>query len=437
MRRPAGLPDRLQAELEPTLQLAVVLTGSTPGAIELAAAALAGDPSWVGADDGHELLPRLRTTVVRAFLSAPLGRSRPPATATGLDALAGPARTAVLLRDGERLTIGEIAGIMDRPGRRVAADLGATPAGAHDGEIAVLRRVAPSPAQVADRYAATSRRLRSRRRTRTALLAAAGAVLAAAVAVPTMIIPSLPHDVRPLGQWRFSHEVRPLDGWQIRYRSITADTEVTGLSLPQADPVRTNCTVTVTTSGETPRRSGPTTPTTVAGRPGVLVDEPGTDLALNWRYAEDAWAAIECPAGPATESLLRRVAGAVRFDDRRQLLPFTLTALPASYRIRMVGQVDEAPDWGPFVVLDPPDDSYWPVLLIGPHTSTDGASDDGFERCLGADRTVCVTAAQSDDQIPVNRGIQSRVLSDTVGLVRLAPDPADRSTWFDAIDLPS
>jgi len=117
-----------------------------------------------------------------------------------------------------------------------------------------------------------------------------------------------------------------------------------------------------------------------------------------------------------------------------------LTALPTGYWIREVGQVDqvdEAPDWGPFAVLNPPDNSYWPVLLIGPHTSTDGASDDGSERCLDADRTVCVTAVPSDDQVPVDRGIQFTVLSDTVDLVRLAQDPADRSTWFDAIDLPS
>jgi hypothetical protein len=438
-RPPSTLPDWLLRDLGPTLELAAVLAGSTPGAVDLAARALATGESWTATGERvepYDLTPRLRAAVVRTFLSSPLGRSRPPAAAVGLDALTGPARAAVVLRDAERLTGGEIVSIMDRPGRRIADELAAIPAGAHDAEIADLAALAPDPSVVADRLAVTSRQLRSQRRTRTGLLTAAVLLLVAAVAVPTVIISRLPVGVRPEGQWRFSHDVRLPDGWKIRYRSITADTEVTGLALPWPAQQKADCTVTVMTPGQMPRSNGPTEPTSVDGRPGVLVDRPGNDLALFWQYADSAWAAVECPAAAATESLLRQIAGTVRFRDNRQLLPFTLTALPDQYRIRMVGFVDEAPDWGPFAVLDPPDNSYWPVLLIGPHTS-EGEPTAGIERCLGPDDTICVTAAQSDDQVPVNLGVQRRVLSETVALMRVAPRPSEQSTWFDAIGLPS
>ncbi|HYI56485.1 MAG TPA: hypothetical protein VEX57_21130, partial [Microlunatus sp.] len=340
--------------------------------------------------------------------------------------------------DGERLTVGEIASILDRPPKRVAADLAEVPAGDHDPEIAELTALAPPAAAVADRLAGAVRRVRSRRRRRTGLLTAAVVALTVAVAVPTMVLPRLPAQLKPAAEWRFSHEIRPPEGWRISYRAIYPDHEQTNVSIPWPAQDRTACLVTVSTiPGEDPGQTTDTTeqPTSVGGRPGVLIDAGGNDLTLAWRYADDAWASVQCPNAPVPAATLQELAGSVRFRNVRQLLPFMLDALPDGYRIRTVGESFEDPDWGPFLVLDPPDDSYWPIVLIGPNTS-DADLGTASERCLGADRSICVTAAQSDDQIPVQSGVGRSVLATVVADLRLAPDPTDRAGWFDATGLP-
>ncbi|HEY5980004.1 MAG TPA: hypothetical protein VIT41_10255 [Microlunatus sp.] len=437
--QPAALPDSLLTELAPTLALATELAGSTRGAVDLVAETLARDPSWIARAGDLDPAPRLRILVVRTFLASPLGRSTPPVR-TGLDALTGAARAAVVLRDGERLTVAEIASILDRPARRVAADLAEVPPGAHDPEIGELAALAPPAAAVAERFAGAIRQVRSRRRRRTGLLAAATSAVLVAVAIPTVVLPRLPAEVKPAAQWRFSHEVRPPADWRIDYRAIYPDREQTTLSISWPDQDRTTiCVVNVSTvPGEDPDRprGAAAEPTSVGARPGVLIDSGGNNLMLAWQYADDTWASVACPNGAVPEAALRRVAATVRFTDRRQLLPFMLDALPEGYRIRAVGESYDNPDWGPFMVIDPPDNSYWPTVLIGPKTSD---ADQGLatERCLGPDGgSVCVTAAQSDDQIPVQPGIGRSVLAAVIADLRLAPDPTDRAGWFDATGLP-
>ena len=436
-RQPAALPGWLLTDLTPSLALATALAGSSRGATDLVAETLARDPSWIGVAGDLDPTPRLRIGVVRTFLASPLGRSTPPVR-TGLDALTGAARAAVVLRDGERLTVGEIASILDRPAKRVAADLAEVPAGDHDPEIAELASLAPPASAVADQFAGAVRRLRSRRRRRTGLLAAATTAVLVAVAIPTMVLPRLPAQVKPVAEWRFSHEVRPPEGWRVTYRGIYPDHEQTNVTIPWPAQGRTECLVTVSTvPGEDPEQpSGATEqPTSVGARPGVLIDSGGNDLTLAWQYADDTWATVACPNGAVPEAVLRQVASTVRFRDGRQLLPFMLDALPEGYRIRTVGESYEDPDWGPFLVMDPPNDSYWPIVLIGPNTS-DADQGTANERCLGADRSICVTAAQSDDQIPVQSGVGRSVLATVVAELRLAPDPTDRAGWFDATGLP-
>lgn len=434
-RPPAALPDWLLRELGPTLGLAAALTGSRPGAVDLVTETLARDRSWSALSGELDPGPRLRVGVVRTFLASPLGRSTPP-TRSGLDGLTGPARAAVVLRDSERLTVGEIATVLDRPPRRVATDLAEVAAGAHDPEIAELTALAPTAASIADRFAGTARLVR-RRRSRRAALVTAGTLLAlAAVLVPTVVLPRLPADVKPAATWRFSHEVRPLEGWRVTYRAIYPDYEQTNVVLPWPD-AQTTCLVTVATvrgRGQLPAR-GDILPTGVGGRPGELIDTGANNLTLAWQYGEDAWATVACPNQPVPAATLQQVAATVRFTDRRQLLPFMLDALPEGYRIRTVGEAYAEPDWGPFVVLDPPENSYWPILLIGPKTSD---ADQGIatERCLGPDDSICVTAGQSDDQIPVQPGVGRSVLAAVVTDLRLAPDLTDRAGWFDATGLP-
>lgn len=435
-RPPAALPGWLLRDLAPTLGLAAALTGSRQGAADLVTEALARDRSWMTSSGELDPGPRLRAGVVRTFLASPLGRSTPPVH-PGLDGLTGPARAAVVLRDGEQLTLGEIATLLDRPPKRVATDLADVSAGAHDPEIVELTALAPSVASIADRFAGTVRRVRRQRTRRTGLVTVGTLLVLVAVLVPTVVLPRLPADVKPAAEWRFSHEVRPLDGWRITYRAIYPEYEQTNVVLPGLGDEETTCLVTVSTvtgAGQLPAR-GDTRTTSVGGRPGELIDTGGNNLTLAWQYGDDAWSSVSCPNQPVPATTLQQVAATVRFTDRRQLLPFMLDALPQGYRIRTVGEAYAEPDWGPFVVLDPPENSYWPILLIGPKTSD---ADQGIatERCLGPDDGICVTAGQSDDQIPVQPGVGRSVLASVVTDLRLAPDLTDRAGWFDATGLP-
>jgi hypothetical protein len=443
MSQPAELPPWLLADLGPTMVLATVLTGSGRGATELVAESLARDRSWTDVQDGYDLRPRLRVAVVRSFLASPLGRSRPPGSATGLDALPGVVRAGVVLRDAEHLTVGEIATILDRPAKRVVADLGRLPDD-YRAELAHLTRLAPSVGQLPDRFTTASRSVRRGRRRRTVLIGLAAALTAVAVAVPTVVLPRLPVDVREPGTWRYSHDVRLAPGWLLVLRSIQSDSETTVIRVPQprADPAE--CTVTVRVRGAQADRSGDSKPISVRSRPGELLTGPGSAVKVNWQYAPGAWASAECgsPAGDDA-GLALELAASVRFGDSRQLLPFLLSPLPEGYRVDTVGEVFQPMwgsdrGWGPTVLLEPPVDSYRPAVMVGPDLTGSGdSSASTIVRCLAADGTVCVSTFGTDDQVPANQAMLRWVLGQTVDGVQLAADPADRSTWFDAIDLPT
>ena len=94
-------------------------------------------------------------------------------------------------------------------------------------------------------------------------------------------------------------------------------------------------------------------------------------MNVYWEYAPGAWASVECDSPvPVRREAMVGIAEAVRFHDVRQALPYTLTALPEGYRIRTVGETF-APlygdvVWGPTVLLEPPADSYWAAVIVGP-----------------------------------------------------------------------
>ena len=140
-----------------------------------------------------------------------------------------------------------------------------------------------------------------------------------------------------------------------------------------------------------------------------------------------------------TESVLREVAAATRFRDIRQQLPFMLTGLPPDYRIKNVNESYDTGydtlDSSPYVLLEPPENSFRAALVIGPDfSSVDDLTSTG--ECLPPTKAVCIFAFRTDDQIPANAAMLRRAVATSKGLVQVAPDPTDRSTWFDAIDLP-
>jgi hypothetical protein len=442
-RLPAVLPGWLLSELGPTLGLATVLTGSTRGASDLVADALARDRSWLAVEDGPDPTPRLRAAVVRTFLGSPLGRSTPPGSAAGLDALNGPTRTAVALRDLERLNTGEIATVMDRPGRGIAQQLAAVPTGYHDAELAELSRLAPSVDQVSGGFARATRAVRRSRRRRTAALVAVALAVVAAVALPPVVLAHLPVQVRRAGEWRYSHEVKLATGWKLMSRSIEPEAETSVLQVPSGADDPADCTVTVRVAGVLPDLPGTRIDSArVRGRPAKIATRPGDTVNVYWEYAPGAWASVECDSQvPLRREAMIGIAEAVRFHDVRQALPYTLTALPEGYRIRTVGETF-APSygdvvWGPTVLLEPPADSYWAAVIVGPDLADlADVSSETTVSCLDPSRSLCVSAFQMDDQVAPNRDMSRQTVATTLAHLRPAADPSDRSTWFDASTLP-
>lgn len=443
-RLPAAPPGWLLTELGPTLGLATVLAGSTRGASDLVAESLARDRSWLAVEEGFDPTPRLRTAVVRTFLGSPLGRSRPPAGAVGLDALTGAARTAVVLRDLERLNTGEIATITDRPAKGIAQHLAAVPAGHHDTEISYLRGLAPSVESVSSGFTGATRAVHRSRRRRAAALAALALAVVAAVVLPTVVLSHLPVEVRRAGEWRYSHEVKLATGWKLLSRSIDPEVETTVLQVPTggtSDPA--DCTVLVRVAGVLPDfPSSRIDAATVRGRPAKIALRPGDTVDVYWEYAPGAWASVECDSQvPVRRETMVGIAEAVRFHDVRQTLPYTLTALPEGYRIRTVGETF-APlfgdvVWGPTVLLEPPADSYWAAVIIGPDLAAmAGVSPETTVSCTDPGRSLCVSAFQMDDQVAPDRRMSRRTVATTLADLRPAADPGDRSTWFDASTLP-
>ena len=442
-RPPTALPGWLLPELGPTLRLAAALAGSTRGATELVGEALARDRSWPAAEDGPDPTPRLRTAVVRTFLGSPLGRSRPPGSAGGLEALTGVTRTAVVLRDLERLNTGEIATTMDRPAKRIAGQLAAVPVGRHDAEIAELVLLAPSVEQVSEGLAAAARGVRRSRRRRAATLAALALAVVVALVLPTVVVSHLPVPVRQAGEWRYSHEVKLASGWTLLARSIDPEVETSLLQVPSGAGDPATCTVSVWVVGVPPDLPNSQVASAgVRGRPAKIVTRPGGTVNVYWEYAPGAWASVDCDAQePLRREAMIGIAEAVRFHDVRQLLPYTLTGLPEGYRIATVGETFTPAYgnvvWGPTVLLEPPADSYWAAVIVGPDLAgTDFTSPETTVSCVDPDRTLCVSAFQMDDQVAPDRGMSRRTVAATIAELRPASSPTDRSTWFDATTLP-
>ena len=231
-----------------------------------------------------------------------------------------PLRAAVVLRDAEHLTTGEIATLLDRPARRVAHDLDDVPAGALDEEATKPRAAAPTRAEVIDSYAEAVRRTRRdsgrRRRLIGAGLLAGALVVTAAVVLPSLTVRLVPPDVREPGEWRFSHRVELADGWALEQRRLTRDTEQTVIRLPTTNGDPGSCTVLLVDRAEPVSRLAETHPVTVRGREATYVDDPELDPYVFWSYADGRYAAVSCSRLVTPESLQLQVADAVVFAGR-------------------------------------------------------------------------------------------------------------------------
>jgi hypothetical protein len=439
----AAVPIWLLAELGPALRLATALTGSPARAADLVAETLVrdatGDATWaVAAAADPE--PLLRAATVRRFLRE---RPRPDPGVTGLDALPRPARASVVLRDGERLTTAEIATIVDRPVRQVAADLAAHPGG-YDLEIADRYAHSPAAEEVASRYPAAVHRARTRRRHRRGWvglgLVVAATVAAAAVLLPSVLLRVDPPEVRVPGEWRFTHHLRRSSGWSVDQRILNPDHEYTVVEAASGvEPTR--CIVSL---GGGPLSAGVRSrgrPERIAHWQGYYVERRFEEPRLTWEYAPGAVATVSCfqDVAPAT---LVSVAEAVRFEDSRVRLPFMIGSLPTGYEVASIDERGAGTRVG--VTLQPTESMAVPSVIVW------YGGDEPADRCVSADgsrRTggeigptggpgVCLTASWSAEEAPYALGRVQRALDQVQDRLRLAPDLTDRTTWFDALDLP-
>ena len=256
-------------------------------------------------------------------------------------------------------------------------------------------------------------------------------MVAAVLLLPTIMVRLYPPDAREPGEWRFTHRVEPVGGLQVGQRILTADEELTIL---QAEDEVAQCTVALTRDDAAPgaaaRSARPVAQRAVRihGRMGSYVDDRPQDPYLTWAYAPGARATVTCTRGAISPATLRDVADAVRFRDTRVLLPFTLRAVPEGYRIYSIDS-DSRSDIVS-LTLQPVDRASIPSVVVR------YGSDEAAHRCLGETGQVCLSTRWSAEDAPGSQGIVRRSLDQVGARIVLAPEPADRSTWFDAIDLP-
>lgn len=453
MTRPsAGLPVWLLAELDPSLRLATALTGDPDTAATLVAEALARDSCWTELTAGTDPTPTLRTMIIADVLVQQ--RTRPAAGRTDLDRLQPLTRAAVVLRDGDHLTLAEIATTLDRPIKQVAADLAAIPPGSHAQAVHQLRSVAPDPSQVGVRYAAAAHRVRQSRHRRRAWLAAgtgaAVVVSALLVALPSIVLRLDPPEVRAAGEWRFTHVVEPVDGLMLTERMVTDRLELTVLTWSAAADEHAQCFVGL---GSAPWDQGPAATDRTGSRSvrvgpwwATSVDRPEDDPSVTWQYAPERYARVTCTGDGIPVGTVLTVARAVRFEDSRVKVPFTFDSLPEGYRIQAVDEAWADGAKSVSVGLQPVDGGSVPSVdvrfgsrkaadrcLEDPSSSPGGSAQPGPHDRAGA---ICATTWWSTEDAPDAPGRSRRAVDDIIKHLVPATALPDRSTWFDAADLP-
>ena len=272
-------------------------------------------------------------------------------------------------------------------------------------------------------------------------LGAAAILVGVVILLPTILVRLHPPEVREPGEWRFTHRVAPVAGMTVTQRILTAEHEFT---IVRSDDDVAQCTVDLSLGTVTSTRSpvDPTGPSTeravrIRGWSGRYVDDPSRDPYVTFPYAAGARATITCTRQAIPPATLLTVAEAVRFEDARIRLPFTIRALPEGYRIY---SVEEDTGRGTEVLslsLQPVDRASIPSVVV--RSGGDGPAD----RCLveptpGRSRSgqVCLSTRWSAEEAPGAQAVAQQSLDRVAERIEPAPDASDPATWFDAVDLP-
>ncbi len=271
-------------------------------------------------------------------------------------------------------------------------------------------------------------------------LAAAAILVGVVILLPTVLVRLYPPELRQPGEWRFTHRLEPVAGMTVSRRILTTDHELTIL---RSDADVAQCTVDLTRATVDPADGpAPIPPDTgrsvrIHGWSGRFVDEPSRDPYLTWDYAPEGRATVTCTRQAIPPSTLLVVAEAVRFEDARVRLPFTVSALPAGYRIYSLDADTSGGTEVVSLILQPVDRASIPSVVVR-YGSAEAA-----ERCLGdpapgtsrAGR-VCLSTRWSAEDAPGAQAIVQQSLDRVAQRIEPAPDPADPNSWFDAVDLP-
>ena len=272
-------------------------------------------------------------------------------------------------------------------------------------------------------------------------LGAAAILVGVVILLPTVLVRLHPPEVRQPGEWRFTHRVEPFAGMTVTRRILTTDHEFTivrsDADVAQCTVDLTRGTVEVTRGTGDPRTTVTTRSVRIHGLSGRYVDDRSQDPSVTWEYAPGARATVTCTRQSIPPATLLVVAEAVRFEDSRIRLPFRVRELPEGYRVY---SLDEDTGSGTDVVslsLQPVDRASIPSVVV--RYGGGGAA----SRCLGdstpgASRTsrVCLSTRWSAEDAPGAQATEQQSLDRVAERIVLAPELADRSTWFDAVDLP-
>lgn len=181
------------------------------------------------------------------------------------------------------------------------------------------------------------------RRRRVVLVLAAVIVLLVGIGVPAVLVNRsvVPADTRAPGNWNLIHRVDLPPGWGLNTSTVTPDTEFAQLGNPAGvEQPAQSCSLTVNGPGYAVPRFDGSDPVDVLGRPGFYV-VPSFDAqgGIYWRYTESTWANMSCAAqGTDDRELSVIMARRVVFTPVPLTLPFTLSAAPDGYQVRLVSE---------------------------------------------------------------------------------------------------
>lgn len=456
------MPD--PAEVEELTALAAALTGDRPPAARLVGETLATRGAQRAADGAA-----LRDILVQQYLRRPPASTAPAdlptelpeelaAVAERLAALGPRDRAALVLVRLSGLTLGETAGLLDESPtalrRRIQsaeATLGTDPFAVR-ATLEALSWQVPDPDAVA-RARHHAEQAARRRRGRTRLVAvAAGLALLAALAVPTVRM-AWPLPVRPAGDWTFGLALDLPDGWTERVHVTTPDQEYLQVendgectviaSLPSAPAEDRR---------EPPGAAEATERMWVDGRPLRFVPSyEGAGATVWWPYADGGEVSLSCSGTADGRATVLDLAERLRFSTGVPLrLPVALDRVPAGLRVAGGGFEN---GWPLIALLSGPtlrqgEQSAIVVVNDEPLRAGSQLEVDGTDWTLSVPNrdtrlcralqtlTLCVNTYAGTDGGAQGRAVErATTLAKKVARdVRLAPDPDDRSTWFDARD---